>query len=458
MRGTSMPSPPVNFMCIRAFSLRVTPAASVTTVTVSDALYDGNSHGGNGVVTGCGLNQSLPVTYEGRNTTTYGPSTTPPTDAGDYTASASFAGNANSSPSQGSANFTIAKADATINVVGWTGTYDGAAHGASGTATGVGGVDLSGSLNLGASFTDVPGGTANWNFSNLNYNDASGSVQIVINQAPSTTVVTVAGGATFPYDGNAHPATVSVTGVGGLNLTSAPVYSCGHAPLDVADSGCAASYTYAGDANHAGSTAGVTYTINKATLTVTADNKTIIFGQPLPTFTFQYSGFVDGETASVIDVAPTCGVGSIPMFGSYPIVCSGGSDNNYAFSYVNGTLSVQAWTLQGFYQPVDMNGVWNTVKNGSTVPLKFEVFSGSTELTSVSVVNSVTSAPVACSGGSDDAIEEVVTTTGGTVLRYDSTGGQFIDNWKTPRTAGKCYRVTMTTVDGSSLAAFFRLK
>ena len=260
---------PSQLYVYQGIQFTVTPAASVTTVTVSDALYDGSPHGGNGVVTGCGLNQSLPVTYEGRNTTTYGPSTTPPTDAGDYTASASFAGDANNSPSQGSANFTIAKADATINVVGWTGTYDGAAHGASGTATGVGGANLGGSLNLGPSFTDVPGGTANWTFTGgTNYNDASGSVPIEINKAPSTTAVTVAGGAIFTYDGNAHPAIVSVTGAGGLNLAPAPVYSCGHVPANVADSGCTASYTYPGDANHEGSSGSVTYTINKANATI----------------------------------------------------------------------------------------------------------------------------------------------------------------------------------------------
>ena len=44
---------------------------------------------------------------------------------------------------------------------GYTGVYDAAAHGASlASATGVGGVDLSGSVTLGASFTNVPGGTA----------------------------------------------------------------------------------------------------------------------------------------------------------------------------------------------------------------------------------------------------------------------------------------------------------
>ena len=51
-----------------------------------------------------------------------------------------------------------------MNVTGYTGTYDAQPYGASGTASGVGGVDLSEGLNLGATFTDVPGGTANWTF------------------------------------------------------------------------------------------------------------------------------------------------------------------------------------------------------------------------------------------------------------------------------------------------------
>src|SRR2546428_8722803 len=56
--------------------------------------------------------------------------------------------------------------------------------GAGGTATGVKGEDLAAGLNLGATFTDYPGGTANWSFSGgTNYNDQSGSVAIVINKA-----------------------------------------------------------------------------------------------------------------------------------------------------------------------------------------------------------------------------------------------------------------------------------
>jgi len=121
------------------------------------------------------------------------------------------------------------------------------------------------------------------------------------------------------------------------------------------------------------------------------------------------------------------------------------------------TITVLPWTLRGFYQPVDMNGVYNLVKNGSTVPLKFEIFSGSTELTDTTAVKSLTYAQVVC--GANAITDEIeVVSTGGTSLRYDAASGLFIFNWKTPKTAGACYRVTMTTMDGSSLVAYFKLK
>ena len=109
------------------------------------------------------------------------------------------------------------------------------------------------------------------------------------------------------------------------------------------------------------------------------------------------------------------------------------------------------WTLKGFYQPVDMNGVWNTVKSGSTVPLKFEVFAGTTELTSDRRRAGLHRSTVVACAGSHAATDDVeLTTTGGTSLRYDTTGGQFIQNWQTPKAAGACYKVTMTTQDGST--------
>lgn len=128
------------------------------------------------------------------------------------------------------------------------------------------------------------------------------------------------------------------------------------------------------------------------------------------------------------------------------------------------TYTVSAWTPNGFFQPVDMPTpstpvLYNVVKNGSTVPLKFELFAGPTELTDTSYVKSVTYAQTMCDASAiTDEIETL--TTGATVLRYDTTAGQFVYNWQTPKTANKCYRVTMNAIDGAgaSIVAYFKLK
>ena len=142
---------------------------------------------------------------------------------------------------------------------------------------------------------------------------------------------------------------------------------------------------------------------------------------------------------------------------------SGADAGNYSLSSVsNATASILAWTTKGFYQPVDMSTatmtVWNTVKGGSTVPLKFELFAGDTKLTDPTDVKSLQSTKVNCSSGAgiEDAIE--TTATGGTSLRYDSTAGQFIYNWKTPTGANTCHKVTVTADDGTPISAYFKMK
>jgi hypothetical protein len=120
------------------------------------------------------------------------------------------------------------------------------------------------------------------------------------------------------------------------------------------------------------------------------------------------------------------------------------------------TYTVKAWETKGFYQPIDMGGVFNTVKAGSTVPAKFELFAGSTELTDISIVKmgvrQVTCSPLAI----QDSIE--ITATGNTSLRYDPTGGQYIYNWKTPNLPGACLQLSMVAADGSHIDANFKLK
>jgi hypothetical protein len=138
------------------------------------------------------------------------------------TANWSFSGGTNYNDLSGTAAIVINKANAAVTVNGYTGTYDGAAHGATGSAIGVGGANLNAGLNLGATFTNVPGGTANWSFSGgMNYNDKSGAVAIVINRANATISVSPY---SVIYDGASHTATGTAKGVlneilAGLNLS-----------------------------------------------------------------------------------------------------------------------------------------------------------------------------------------------------------------------------------------------
>lgn len=87
-------------------------------------------------------------------------------------------------------------------------------------------------------------------------------------------------------------------------------------------------------------------TITNAALTVTADDQTINYGDPDPTFTVQYVGFVNGDTVSSLATAPTASVsGPHSNISTYSIVPTGGVACSYEFHYANGTLTVQNATL-----------------------------------------------------------------------------------------------------------------
>lgn len=83
-------------------------------------------------------------------------------------------------------------------------------------------------------------------------------------------------------------------------------------------------------------------TVIKSTITITAANQTKTYGSPNPSLLITFSGFVNSEDISVIDVLPvvttTATISS--NAGSYPITVSGGSDNNYNLLMVNGTLKI----------------------------------------------------------------------------------------------------------------------
>jgi YDG domain len=188
-------------------------------------------------------------------------------------------------------------------------------------------------------------------------------------------------------------------------------------------------------------------------------------------------GVVTGD-AVALNTAGASGNFSSSAVGTWTVTIAGltiagGDAPNYSVTQPTTTASIQAWTAQGtgFYEPVGVTSsyfvaapgspptptastIWNSIKGGQTVPLKFKVFAGSVERTDLAAITAFTASKVNCSSGSsEDAVDFV--TTGNTSLRYD--GGQWIQNWKTP-SGSDCYRATALFADGSSLSAFFKLK
>lgn len=83
-------------------------------------------------------------------------------------------------------------------------------------------------------------------------------------------------------------------------------------------------------------------TVNKAVLTVKANDVKREEGEPNPEFTITYSGFKNNQTEAVLTTKPVASTmantSSLP--GEYPITVSGGEAENYTFNYVAGTLTI----------------------------------------------------------------------------------------------------------------------
>jgi len=158
---------------------------------------------------------------------------------------------------------TLQKADAVVTVTGVTVTYNGEEHGASGTATGVNDADLSAQLDLGAKFINVPGGTANWTFNGgNNYITETGSVQIIIEQATATIVVTPYD---VTYDAAPHTATGTAKGVKNEDLSALLNLSgTTHTNADTYSD----TWTFAGNVNYKTASGIVTDRIARATPTI----------------------------------------------------------------------------------------------------------------------------------------------------------------------------------------------
>jgi sugar lactone lactonase YvrE len=265
----------------------------------------------------------------------------------------------------------------TISVTGYSVTYDGNPHTATGTATGppnAPALPQSDLVLTGTSHTNA--GTYNndpWTFSDSsgNYNAASGSVNDSI--AKATATVNWATPAAITYgtalSGTQLDATLSVSGT--------PTYTPGTGTVLNAGTGqtLSVSFAPANATDYNTATGSVQINVLTATLTVTGYTGSIPYGTAIPAAVGIpiYSGFVNGNGASSLTNQPTCSTiatSSSPA-GPYLVTCSGGVSSNYTFKYVAGTLTITQNVLT-------ITASSATIPYGSTPPAVKPIYGGFT--------------------------------------------------------------------------------
>ena len=229
-------------------------SADCSSISGYTVTFDGNAHTATGSCKDLGGGDLLGLDKSG---TTH-------TNAGTYNADPwSFAGTTNYAPKNGTVNDKINKAGADCSSIsGYTVTFDGNAHTASGSCKGVDGNALAGLDKSGTTHTNA--GTYNadpWTFTDVtgNYNDTSGTVNDKINQASAD--CSSISGYTVTFDGNAHTATGSCKDLGGDDLLGLDHSGTTHTNAGTYN---ADPWSFAGTTNYAPKNGAVNDKINKA--------------------------------------------------------------------------------------------------------------------------------------------------------------------------------------------------
>lgn len=135
-----------------------------------------------------------------------------------------------------------------------------------------------------------------------------------------------------------------------------PSYNSNMAPIAAGKYNAVVNFTrnYSGEKE-------VEFTINKAPLTITADDFTVVYGEDAPQYTVTYKTFQGGEDSDVLDgtLAFTCEYAAGSNIGTYTITPSGLESNNYEITYVAGTLTVVKADAKVLVAPVANDLTYN---------------------------------------------------------------------------------------------------
>jgi hypothetical protein len=369
-------------------NLVISPKAVTITNGVSSSTYDGSTSYvnlmGNAGFTNTALVGSDAIGSVTQVAKVNGSTVTGVAQAGTFTSAPSTAVMSTGLASNydftyvGSSN-SVAKASLTITAVNATKTYDGLAYsGGNGlsynglvnneqstvlTGTVTYGGNSQNAINAGT-YVITPSGLSSNNY-DISYSNGT----LTVNKAALTVTAANAvktydglgyvGGNGVSYNGLVNNQSSSVLG-GAITYSGTSQNAVNAGTYVITPSGLTSS-------NYDISFINGSLTVNKATLTVTADNQSRVYGDTNPQFTQTITGFVNGQILSNSGVTGSA-VGSTTAtasssVGNYTITSSsvGLSSSNYEFSTVNGLLSIAP-------RPITVNVDAQTKVYGSSNP------------------------------------------------------------------------------------------
>uniref|UniRef100_UPI00321B2AD7 MBG domain-containing protein n=1 Tax=Pontibacter chitinilyticus TaxID=2674989 RepID=UPI00321B2AD7 len=142
-----------------------------------------------------------------------------------------------------------------------------------------------------------------------------------------------------------------------------------------------ASYTYAGDANHMGSSDSKEFTIGKAALTVTTDPKSRVYGDTNPAFTGSITGIQNSDNITATYTSLATAASAV---GGYAVTATLSDPTNklgnYTVTNAGNTLTVtpaaisvkanDAARMQGAANPI-FTGAITGIKNGDAITASY---------------------------------------------------------------------------------------
>lgn len=167
--------------------------------------------------------------------------------------------------------------------------------------------------------------------------------------------------------------------------------------------------------NYAISYTSGTLTVNKAPLTIRAENAERVYGDENPKYTYAYEGFKNEETMDVLTNRPSATTEAIATsaVGTYDIVPGGAEAQNYTISYKNGTLTVTK-------APLTVSAVDNKKVYGESNPVIELAYSGFKNSDNEGCITEKPTITVNADEKSDVG-EYNITLAGGTAQNYEFT-------------------------------------